>query len=149
VSERPRAVAVDLDAVLGDTRPLWHAWLEDAERRLRVDVEGVAEDRAEAASTLDCRLGNWRPLLERFAAEHAPVYLRPDPQTNAQLRALADAGVRVGAFTDAPIELARAALVQLGAARRVDCVGTLAQVQAELGGDAAIVRTRRQLVGLP
>lgn len=149
MSDRPRAIAVDLDAVLGDTRPLWRAWLEDAERRLRVDVDDVPDDRAEAAAALDGRLGNWRTLLERFAAEHAPVYLRPDPQANALLRALDDAGVRVGAFTDAPVELARAALVQLGAARRVECVGTLAQVRAELGDDAAVVRTRRQLVGLP
>src|ERR1700694_5349234 len=29
------AVAVDLDGALGDTRPLWEAWLEDAARRLR------------------------------------------------------------------------------------------------------------------
>jgi phosphoglycolate phosphatase-like HAD superfamily hydrolase len=149
VNDRPRAVAVDLDAVLGDTRPLWRAWLEDAERRLRVEVDDVPDDRAAAAARLDERLGNWRTLLERFAAEHAPVYLRPDPQANALLRALDDAGVRVGAFTDAPVELAQAALVQLGAARRVECVGTLAQVRAELGDDAAIVRTRRQLVDLP
>jgi len=149
VSERPRAVAVDLDAVLGDTRPLWDAWLADAERRLRVDISGMPADRAAAAAALDERLGNWRTLLERFAAEHAPVYLRPDPQANALLRGLSGAGVRVGAFTDAPLELARAALAHLGAARRVECVGTLEQVQAALGGDAAVVRTRRQLVALP
>jgi phosphoglycolate phosphatase-like HAD superfamily hydrolase len=149
VTDAPRAVAVDLDAVLGDTRPLWEAWLADAERRLRVDVADVPADRTEAAAALDERLGNWRLLLERFAAEHAPVYLRPDPQANALLRELGRAGVRVGAFTDAPVELARAALAHLGAARRVECVGTLEQVQAELGSDASVVRTRRQLVALP
>lgn len=145
----PRAVVLDLDAVLGDTRPLWDAWLEDARRRLPLDLDGIPAARAEAAAALDARAGNWRTLLERFAAEHAPVYLRPDPRTNASLRSLAQAGVRIGAFTDAPVELARAALVQLGAARRVEYVGTFAEVRAVLGDDAAVVRTRAELVGLP
>jgi phosphoglycolate phosphatase-like HAD superfamily hydrolase len=147
-AEPARAAAIDLDAVLGDTRPLWDAWLEDARRRLRVDVDGLPEDRRAAAAALDEQLGNWRTLLERFAAEHAPVHLRPDPQANALLRALGQAGVRVGAFTDAPAELARAALVQLGATRSVTCVGTLDEVRAELGEDAVVVPSREALATL-
>ena len=33
------AVAVDFDAVLGDTGPLWRAWVADACRRYRVQLE--------------------------------------------------------------------------------------------------------------
>ena len=45
-----RAVAIDLDGVLGDTRTLWRAWLEDASRRLRLDELALPDDRAAAAS---------------------------------------------------------------------------------------------------
>ena len=43
------SVALDLDAVLADTRPLWHDWLEDAARRARVDLD-VPDDREAAAA---------------------------------------------------------------------------------------------------
>jgi phosphoglycolate phosphatase-like HAD superfamily hydrolase len=144
-----RAVLVDLDGVIGDTRPLWDAWLDDLERRSRIAVDDLPQDRTAAASVLDDRLANWRALLERFAAEHAPVYLRPDPETNARLRALEQATVRIGAFSDAPPELAQAALTQLGAGRRVACVGTLDEVSGVLGADALVVRTRTELAALP
>jgi phosphoglycolate phosphatase-like HAD superfamily hydrolase len=143
-----RAVLVDLDAVLGDTRPLWLAWLGDLRRRSRIELDDLPEDRQAATAILDERLANWRALLERFAAEHAPVYLRPDPGANARLRKLAEAA-RVGAFTDAPPELAHAALMHLGAGRRVACVGTLAEVSEQLGNDAVVVRTRAELAALP
>ena len=84
-----RAVAVDVDAVLGDTRPLWRAWLEDAARRFRMEeLAGLPEDRVEAAAELDRRLPSWQALLERFAEEHAPVHLRPRSDVNAALRRL-------------------------------------------------------------
>jgi phosphoglycolate phosphatase-like HAD superfamily hydrolase len=143
-----KAAALDLDAVLGDTRPLWTDWLEDAARRIRVELGDVPADRVAAAALLDDRLGNWRALLERFAEDRAPLYLRPNPEANAVLRQLQAAGVRLGAFTDAPVELARVALGQLGAARRIDAVGTLEEVQRELGDGAVVVRTRAQLSGL-
>ena len=38
------SLALDLDAVLADTRPLWNDWLEDASRRTRVELD-VPEDR--------------------------------------------------------------------------------------------------------
>jgi phosphoglycolate phosphatase-like HAD superfamily hydrolase len=143
-----KAAALDLDAVLGDTRPLWADWLEDAARRMRVELGDVPADRAAAAALLDDRLGNWRALLERFAEDRAPLYLRPNPEANAVLRQLQAAGIRLGAFTDAPVELARVALGQLGASRRIDAVGTLEEVQRELGDGAVVVRTRAQLSGL-
>jgi phosphoglycolate phosphatase-like HAD superfamily hydrolase len=143
-----RSAAVDLDAVLGDTRPLWRDWLEDAARRMRVELGDVPADRLAAAPLLDERLGNWRALLERFAEDRAPIYLRPDPKANASLRELQAAGVRLGAFTDAPVELARVALGQLGAARRVESVGTLDVVCAELGPETVVVRSRDELAGL-
>ena len=134
------AVAVDFDAVLGDTEPLWLAWLADARRRYRVQL---GDDPDEAA--LDEAIGNWRPLLERFAEDHARVYLRPNPAANAELRRLAAAGTRVGAFTDAPEPLARVAAAHLGVARRVDVLeagtGALERVLAVLGHDARVVRS--------
>jgi phosphoglycolate phosphatase-like HAD superfamily hydrolase len=141
------SIALDLDAVLADTRPLWRDWLADAARRARVELD-VPEDRAAAAAVLDERLGDWRPLLERFAADRAPLHFRPRPETTAQLRRLAAAGVRVGVFTDAPRELADVALAHVGAARRVSVVGTLGDVLRELGEGAVVVRSRAELVGL-
>src|SRR5205823_2528797 len=111
------AAAVDLDCVLGDTRPLWEAWLEDVARRLRLGPLDLPSDRAAAAIELDARVGNWPVLLERFAEDRAPIFLRPDAETSAALRRLQAAGVRLGVFTDAPEPLARVAAAQLGAAR--------------------------------
>jgi phosphoglycolate phosphatase-like HAD superfamily hydrolase len=140
-------VALDLDAVLADTRPLWHDWLEDASRRARVELD-VPEDRAEAADVLDERLGDWRPLLQRFADDRAPIHFKPRADTSAQLRALQAAGVRIGVFTDAPRELADVALAHVGAARRVEAVGTLEEVLAALGAGALVVRSRGELASL-
>lgn len=138
-----RAAAIDLDAVLGDTAPLWRAWLEDASRRFRVEL---------SRETLDERLPNWRPLLERFAEEHAAVYLRPRGDANGALRRLKAEGVRLGAFTSAPEPLARVAALQLGAARRLDALeagpGALERLLAELGPDAVVVRSLEELAGL-
>jgi len=136
-------LAIELD-VLGDTRPLWRDWLADAARVL--DVEGLPEDRAAAAAELDARgSGNWRTLLERFAEDRAPVYLRPAAEVSAALRAFqAEGGTMVVVFTDAPAELARVALAQLGATRRIDSVeaGT-ATIDADV-----VVRTREELLQL-
>jgi phosphoglycolate phosphatase-like HAD superfamily hydrolase len=136
-----RAVAIDLDGALGDTRPLWDDWLAEAARRFRVEAE-----------RLDAELANWRQLLERFAEERAPVYLRPDAEATAALRRLHSGGTRIGVFTDAPDELARVALAHLGAARRVDAVeagaDALERLLERLGDDALVVRTREQLVNL-
>ena len=142
-----RSVALDLDGVLGDTRGLWRAWLEDAARRARVELD-VPEDRGEAAGVLDEALGDWRPLLVRFAADRAPLWIRPRADTNAALRRLTASGARIGVFSDAPLELAEIALAHAGAARQVEVVGTLAEVQAALGDDAVVVKSRRQLADL-
>jgi phosphoglycolate phosphatase-like HAD superfamily hydrolase len=141
------AIALDLDGVLADTRPLWDGWLEDAARRARVELD-VPEDREAAAVALDEALGDWRPLLARFAADRAPLWIRPRPDTNAALRRLEAAGTRIGVFSDAPRELAEIALAHAGAARQVEVVGTLAEVQAALGGEAVVVRSRQELAGL-
>ena len=106
-------------------------------------------DRGEAAEALDrAAAGNWRTLLERFAEDHAPAYLRRDAATSAALQSLASGGVELGVFTDAPEELARVALAQLGAARRVSRLesgaGALERILAALGPDAAVVRTRER-----
>ena len=127
------AVAIELDGVLGDTRPLWEAWLEDVSRRAHVDRERLDEE-----------LPNWRVLLERFAEDHAPVYLRPNARAAAALRRLQADGVRVGVFTEAPEELARIALAQLGATRRIEALeagpGALDRLLARLGPDVRVVR---------
>jgi phosphoglycolate phosphatase-like HAD superfamily hydrolase len=141
------ALALDLDGVLADTRPLWDAWLEDAARRTRVELD-VPADREEAAAVLDEALGDWRPLLARFAADRAPLSIRPRPDTNAALRRLAATGARIGVFSDAPRELVEIALAHAGAARQVEVVGTLSEVRAALGGEVVVVRLREELAGL-
>src|SRR5262245_14696988 len=120
----PPAYAIDLDGAIGDTRGIWTAWLADAARVLPLDVDALPDDRAGAAATLDERGGNWRTLLERFAEERAPVFLRPKAETSAALRRLEANGALLGVFTDAPLELAQVALSQLGATRRVSVVVT-------------------------
>jgi phosphoglycolate phosphatase-like HAD superfamily hydrolase len=144
-----RAVAVDLDGALGDTRPLWRDWLVDLVRRARLEAD-VPEDVAE--TQLDGLVGNWRTLLERFAEEHAPVYLRPSAEATAALRRLQAEGVRIGAFTDAPEPLARVAAAHLGAARRLEALeagpGSLERLLARLGEDAQVVRTPAELAAL-
>jgi phosphoglycolate phosphatase-like HAD superfamily hydrolase len=143
------ALALDLDGVLADTHPVWRDWLEDAARRARVPLDEVPEDRAAAAAVLDERLGDWRPLLERFAADRAPLHFRPRAEVSALLRRLAGGGTRIGVFTDAPRELAEIALAHLGVARSVAAVGTLDEVTRELGDGARVVRSRDELVTLP
>jgi phosphoglycolate phosphatase-like HAD superfamily hydrolase len=144
------ALALDFDAVLGDTRPLWRAWLEDLARRARIDVD-LPADRAAAADMLDDVVGNWRALLERFAEEHAPVHLRPSAEVNAALRRLAADGVRLGAFTDAPEPLARVAAAQLGVARRLEALEAGPDAQERLlerlGPGARVVRSAAELTG--
>jgi len=132
------SVAIELDGVLGDTRPLYDAWLEDVSRRAHVDPERLDEE-----------LPNWRVLLERFAEDHAPVYLRPSAPATAALRRLQSEGVRVGVFTDAPEELARIAASHLGATRRIEVLeagpGALERVLLLLGPDTPVVRSLADL----
>lgn len=146
-----RALAIELDAI-GDTRPLWAAWLDAAHAVLDVDPESLPVDRAAAAADLDeAGAGNWRVLLERFSEDHAPAFLRRDAATSAALQALSRDGAKVGVFTDAPEELARTALAQLGATRRVAALetgaGALDRLLAVLGSHAEIVRSRADLLG--
>ena len=155
------AVALDLDGVLGDTRALWRAWLDDVARRFRsiapLDPQTLPHDRGEAARELDrwaeAGVGDWRGALERFAEDHAPVYLRPAADVNSALRRLQASATRVGAYTDAPEPLARVALAQLGADRRVERLeagpDALERLRQALGGDVAVVRTRDELARLP
>jgi phosphoglycolate phosphatase-like HAD superfamily hydrolase len=147
-----RALAIDLDGALGDTHALWRDWLEDASRRLRLGELALPDDRAAAAEQLDERVGNWRVLLERFAEDRAPVYLRPDASVSAALRRLEGRGAALGVFTDAPAELARVALAQLGAARRVDALeagaDALQRLLGKVGADALVVRTREELIAV-
>ena len=135
-----KAVAIDL-AAIGETDPLWRDWLEDARRRFRVDVNALEEE-----------LPNWRPLLERFAEERAPVYFRRDAEVSGAIRRLQAGGTRIGVFTDAPEELARVVLTHLGALERVDAlesgIGAEVRILQRLGEGTAVVRTRTALLGL-
>ena len=89
--------------------------------------------------------GDCRRRVGRFAAERGPVYFRPHGDTEAVLRRLRATGARIGVFTDAPRELADIALAHVGAARRVEVVGTLDEVLAALGPDTTVVRSRDEL----
>jgi phosphoglycolate phosphatase-like HAD superfamily hydrolase len=155
-----RSVAINLDTVLGDTRPLWDGWLEEAARRYApiaaLDPAALPHDRGPAAAELDRwaqrGIGDWRHALARYAEDHAALHLRPQPGVGAALRELHRAGVRVGVFTDAPDALARVALAQLGALRLTDHVeageGALERLLARLGPCAIVVREREQLAQL-
>jgi phosphoglycolate phosphatase-like HAD superfamily hydrolase len=145
------AYLVDLDGALGDTRPLWDDWLAAASGVLDLDVGTLPRDRAAAAEALDAsEAGNWRALLERFAEERAPVYLRPSAEASAALRRLAAGGARVVLVTDAPIELARVAASQLGATRRVEALeagaGARARAVERLGESAVVLDSRAALL---
>jgi phosphoglycolate phosphatase-like HAD superfamily hydrolase len=144
---------IDLDGALGDTRPLWLQWLADSARVLDLDTDVLPADRGAAAAALDASgAGNWRTLLERFAEDRAPVYLRPSAEASAALRRLQGNGARIGVYTDAPVELARVALAQLGALRRVDAVeagaGALQRLRDVLGPDAVLIVTRDELTAI-
>ena len=146
-------LAIDLDA-LGDTHPLWSAWLESVRGVLAIDPAALPQDRGLASAELDAGGGgNWRTLLERFAEDHAPAYLRRDAATSTALRSLAGQGVALGVFTDAPEPLARVALAQLGATRRVAVLesgaDSLDRVVATLGPGTIVVRTRSDLLSRP
>jgi phosphoglycolate phosphatase-like HAD superfamily hydrolase len=155
-----RAVAIELDGVLADTRPLWDGWLQQAARRFSsiatLDPASLPRDRAGAARELDRwaehGIGEWRAALARYAEEHAALHLRPDPTVGATLRRLGREGVAVGVFTDAPEPLARIALAQVGALRRIQRLetgeGALERLLAHLGEDARVVRDRQQLARL-
>jgi phosphoglycolate phosphatase-like HAD superfamily hydrolase len=144
--------------VLGDTRPLWQAFVADAARRFAsiapLDAAELPEDRVAAAARLDrwaeSGVGDWRGALERFAEDRAPVFLRPDGEASAALRTLAADGARLGVFTDAPEPLARVALAHLGAARRIEALeagaGARERLLARLGRDAAVASSREELV---
>lgn len=147
-----RAIAIDLDA-LGDTRALWGDWLASAQGVLGVDPAVLSADRGAAATELDLRgAGNWRTLLERYSEDRAPVYLRRDAETSAALRALAVSGHAIGVFTDAPESLARVAVAQAGATRRISALETGAgareRLLATLGADAVVINSRDELTGI-
>lgn len=155
-----RAVAIDLDGALADTRPLWRDWLKDAARRFasiaKLELDALPEDRAQAALALDRwaagGVGDWRSALERFTEDRAPVYVRPSAEASAALRRLEAAGIRLGVFSDAPEPLARIVLAHLGVGRRVEALetgaGALGHLLERLGEDTELVRTRDELLRL-
>jgi phosphoglycolate phosphatase-like HAD superfamily hydrolase len=151
-----RTVAVDLDGALGDTHPLWDAFVADAARRFSsiapLAPGDLPSDRGAAAHVLDAwserGVGDWRRALERFAEDHAPVHLRPDPAANVALRAVKAGGARVVVFTDAPEPLARVALAHLGVARSVDELDTGDGVRERAAAADDVVATAAELAGL-
>jgi phosphoglycolate phosphatase-like HAD superfamily hydrolase len=142
------AVAIDLDGALGSTRELWLDWPSlsrpstDADARRSRDRRGCAELTAEERELAHAR----------GQEERAPVYLRRDPAVSAALRTLGASGREIGVFTDAPEALARVALDQLGASRRVTILetgaGALDRLLVRLGAKAVVVRTRPELLQL-
>ena len=155
-----RAVAIDLDGALGDTRPLWRDFLADAARRFasiaELDPSSLPDDRGAAAEELDRwakrGIGDWRTALARFAEDRAPVYLRPNAEVSAALRSLTASGYRLGAFTDAPEPLARVALAQLGASRRIEALecgrNARERLLGRLGEEAVVASTPDALANI-
>ena len=141
-----KALAIELDGVLGDTRPLWRDWLEEAARRHRsiapLDPAALSEDRAAAAEELDhwaaAGVGDWRAALARFAEDRAPVYLRPDAEVSAAVRTLAARDNCPRSVHRSPESLARIALSELGVDRRIEALET---------GRDALSRPRAILAG--
>ena len=139
------ALALDLDGVLADTRPLWRDWLEDAGRRTRVELE-LPDDRAAAAPLLDEQLGDWRPLLQRFAADRGPLHFRPHAETAALAAAAPRRRCRGSASSPTRRASSRTSRSRISARRGGSTrVGTLDEVLAALGGDATVVRSRDEL----
>jgi hypothetical protein len=124
---------IELDGVLGDTRPLWDDWVADSSRLLDLGPDALPHDRGAAAAALD-----------------EPVYLRPDAAVSAALRSLASTGTRLGVFTDAPEELAHVAVAQLGATRRIEAIecgsGARDRLRTRLGAAAEVVETKAGLL---
>jgi phosphoglycolate phosphatase-like HAD superfamily hydrolase len=141
-----RALAIDLDGALGDTRPLWNEFLAHAARRFgsiaALDPASLPSDRGAAAEELDAwaagGVGDWRAALERFAEDRVPVFLRPDGEASAALRSLASGGIR------------RIALAHLGAERRVNVLeagaGAQERLIERLGPGTTLVSSREDLV---
>ena len=117
-----RVLVIQLDGVLGDTKPLWQAFLEHLERRFStiepLDLTSLATDRTEAAAQLDIwaasGVGDWRVQLTHFAENHLPVHLRLDAQATSAMRSLASAGIELTVVSDAPQELVDIAAAHLG-----------------------------------
>ena len=147
-------MAIDLDGVLGDTRPLWRDWLEDAARRYRsiapLDPGRLPEDRSVAAEELD-RWAEAEPATgARRSCDSGRPSARtcaPTPRVSAALRALAAAGHRLGVFTDAPEGLARVAVAQLGVDRRIEALeageDALERLRARFRPDLAVAGNGR------
>lgn len=151
MSERP-VVAIDLDAALVDTRPLWHDWLASVADRLDLDVATLPDDRGAAAALLDEQAGNWPALLARFCEERIAIHARRDPATSEALRSLPASGREVCVFTDAPEPLARLALSQIGADRRVSRLvagaDALERLRAESASEPVVVSSRDELLAV-
>jgi phosphoglycolate phosphatase-like HAD superfamily hydrolase len=116
------------EGALAPTEALWQAAVEHLAQKLGrvtpLDAADVPADRPGAIAYLDAWAGDdasrWRLELRRFADDHVPVYVRPDPDRNAAVRALAARGVRVACWSPGPAELTEPLLHHLGLARRVE-----------------------------
>ena len=150
-----RSLVIQLDGVLGDTGPLWQAFLEHLSRRFAaiepLEPASLAADRTEAAEQLDAwaasGVGDWRGQLTRFVEDHLPVYLRLDAQATAAMRSLASAGVALSVVSDAPQELVDVAAAHLGLDRLAETCSGGVSLFAEPSG-AALVRTVAELEAL-
>ena len=118
-------IVIQLDGVLGDTRPVWNAFIEHLARRFSaiepLVPSSLSDDRVRAAEQLDAwaasGVGDWRGQLTRFAEDHLPVHLRPNARASAALRSLSSAHAAVEVVSDAPQELVDVAAAHLGLTR--------------------------------
>ena len=99
----------------------------------------------------DAGAGNWRDASRAvLRGSRARVTCAATPRRARTCRRSSGDGATLGVFTDAPEELARTALAQLGASRRISALetgtGALERLLDALGGDATVVRTRADLL---
>ena len=142
-----RAVLLSEDA-LADTAGLFRDAVEHLAGKLGrvkpLDAASIPESRPQALEALAAWAGDevttWPAELARFYEEHIPLYLRPDQELNATLRALRASGTRLGAWSAGPEAAFAVILHQLGLARWMDAVriGSSPRMPLELAAELGV-----------
>ncbi len=123
--------------------PLWRAWLEDAQRRYRVELDDGVDE-----ASLDAAVGNWRVLLKRFAEACASTCGPTRRPTRSS--AASPQPASASALLHPSRSRSRAvAAAHLGVARRLERLeagpGALERLLDAVGRDAVVVGSLAEL----